>query len=765
MTRESQNRDLEALARMYGVQPSYRANDGATQAASPDALLAVLRALGAPIETLRDVPDAIRSRRLDRWRLVMEPVVVSWPGSTVAPPGPGVSALHLPWGSRLYEEGVDAPGAMDTRWLDPHQGGLPGVVVRLPRTETGGALRIVLRQESGEVRTWDGRLSDLAGRSDHDVEGLAMVAAWLPLPRNLPHGYHTLRLELAGEFHEALVIDAPARAYDPFAPVAPDVGAGSARGWGVFAPLYGLHGRKPGSGADAEATWYWRHGDLGHLGALAEWVGGLGGDIVGTLPLLAAFLDEPFDPSPYAPVSRLFWNELYIDLERVPGLEHCPAARSALASEEVRIALLAGAGSDQRHVDYRAAAMARRRVLEPLARDFFRNGGDGDDDFSAFVGERAHLDEYARFRALTEWHGGGWLDWPEPRPSWQPDGEAVRYHRYVQWLADRQLAVAAERADEAGAGYYMDLPLGVSPGGFDTWRWPELFAEGASGGAPPDAFFSRGQDWGFPPMHPARIREDRHTYTIDCYRHQMRHARALRIDHVMGLHRLYWVPHGGDARHGVYVRYPANELYAILCIESHRNRALIVGEDLGTVPDEVREAMGHHDIRRMYVAQFALTDDPEDPLGRPPPGSLAAVNTHDMPSFASFWTGGDVADRVDLGLLDHDQAASEREHRARLRRALVRTLELAGDDPDAGDPAPDLVLSALLERLAASGAGLVLATLEDLWLEPEPQNTPGTAHERPNWRRGLRYGLDEIIGNDAVERVLSRVDQARRGES
>ncbi len=515
----------------------------------------------------------------------------------------------------------------------------------------------------------------------------------LELPR-LPYGCHRLHLEARGRTQTVAVLQAPRRAH-----------AGPARSWGVFVPLYALPGP-------------FGPGDLTRLRELAEWTAGLGGDLVGSTPLNAAFLDEPFEPSPYVPVSRLHWNELYVDPAAAP--EWAASGRARELAAEVR-------PPEGRLIDYRAAMAAKRRVLEALLADLPESRVDA---FERHLRAHPDLADYAGFRARCERERAGWRDWRDPDAP--GDEAAARYHAYAQWLCEEQLA----RAGEGGAGPYLDMPLGVHPGGYDTWRFRELFAEGASVGAPPDDFFLGGQDWGLAPLHPGRLREDGHAYPIACARALCRHAAAARIDHVMGLHRTFWVPHGLPATEGVYVRYPFEELYAVLCIESHRGRTRVVGEDMGTVPGGVRRTMAAHGLLRTYAVQAELGHG-ADPFDRVPSAAMVGMNTHDMPTFAGFW--------------DEDDAAGRREA---LRSALRRRGHAAADGPAA--------LDACLVELAGSDARALLVGLEDMWWERERQNVPGTTTEHPNWRRLARYRADELDAVPDLAPRLRRIADARR---
>ncbi|HEX6986162.1 MAG TPA: 4-alpha-glucanotransferase, partial [Planctomycetaceae bacterium] len=526
------------------------------------------------------------------------------------------------------------------------------------RKAAGGA-ECVVRLEDGGERRWSFRLDDLPDDETAKVERVAYVRKRLVLPERVPHGYHRLTLELPTGRAETLLIAAPTRAFSPR-------GRGWERTWGVFLPLYSLRSERS-----------WGAGDFADFERLIDWTAGLGGGLVGTLPLLAAFLDEPYEISPYSPVSRLFWNEFYVSVDDVPEVSASPAARALRESGEVAAELDALRSASL--VDYRRLAALKRRVLEEAARAFFAGPSDRRADFERYVAQTPHLEDYAAFRAVGERLRTPWTEWPTPLRDGaigasDCDEEARRYHLYVQWLADGQLKAVSEKARAAGHGLYLDLPLGVDARGYDVWREREAFAVGVAGGAPPDPGFPKGQNWGFVPLHPEGVRDAGYRYVRAYLRHQLRHAGVLRIDHMPSFHRVYWIPPGADAAGGVYVRYPADELYAVFSLESHRHRTLLVGEDLGTVPPEVPRAMARHNFHRMYVVEYEAKPAPDVALPDPPAGSLACVNTHDMPPFASYVAGKDIGERVGLGLLEADAAAGEERSRREIRDALARFL-------------------------------------------------------------------------------------------
>jgi 4-alpha-glucanotransferase len=278
--------------------------------------------------------------------------------------------------------------------------------------------------------------------------------------------------------------------------------------------------------------------------------------------------------------------------------------------------------------------------------------------------------------------------------------------------------------------------LGLHRDSFDTWRYPHLFVSGMSGGAPPDPVFTTGQDWAFQPIHPERMRLDGYRYVIAYIRNHLRYAKLLRIDHVMGLHRLYWIPEGLKGDRGLYVRYPADEMYAILSLESHRAGAGIVGENLGVVPTEVNASMRRHNIRQLYVAQYeTAVSSGKSVLRNPPAGSVASLNTHDLFPFQGFLDEADIDQRLKLGFATRAEAEKERRYRRRVRRALEAAF---GKNTFAG----------CMRFLASSKASIVLYNLEDLWGETEPQNIPSTTREHANWRRRMRYSMERLRGID-----------------
>jgi 4-alpha-glucanotransferase len=417
------------------------------------------------------------------------------------------------------------------------------------------------------------------------------------------------------------------------------------------------------------------------------------------------------------------------------------------------------------YVDYRAWSREHWAMLEAASQSFFQRGGSTEPSYQEFMEGHPRVSDYARFRAVQERQRRGWVVWPEgPRDGLIApadfDSERQQYHVYVQWLLRQQLDRLAQRSRDVGAGLYLDFPLGVHPDSYDTWRERDSFANGIAVGAPPDVFFTGGQNWGFPPQNPNTIRENGYAYFREALQNHMKYAGAVRIDHVMGLMRLFWIPHGMGAQDGIYVRYAADELYAILSLESHRAGCLVVGEDLGTVPDSVREAMTRHDFLRMHVAQFEMSPDAQQAVAPAPAASMASVNTHDTVLYGGFWEGRDIEIMRLLELISDDEAGERRAERAQLNRSLSNFLERSVER--GGERSALSALRAMLQHLAAGPAQVLMVTLEDLWLEREPQNVPGTGDDWQNWRRVARFTFEEFSSNSDVLDALQTIHRARQ---
>jgi (1->4)-alpha-D-glucan 1-alpha-D-glucosylmutase len=532
----------------------------------------------------------------------------------------------------------------------------------------------------------------------------------------------------------------------------------------------------------------WGIGDFTDLAALCERSGASGAGVVGVSPLHALFPHNPAHASPYSPSSRLFVNALYLDVEAIEDFAECEAARELVGSPAfaARLAAL----REPSEVDYPGVAAAKREALELVYASFRTRHLQRDTAraraFDAYRRQRGEtLERHALHEALQEHcfahdrSAWGWPAWPERyrHPGAPAVAAFARSHRervgffaYLQWQAELQRATAARRARDGGLaiGLYADLAVSVDRGGAESWTWQGLYAA-ASVGAPPDAFNPEGQNWGLPPIVPSRLAATGFAPFIATLRANMRDAGALRIDHVMALMRLFWVPEGSTPAQGAYVRYPFDELLALLALESHRHRCLVIGEDLGTVPDEVREALAEHDVLSYRVLLFE-----RDAGGgfRPPDAyperALATASTHDLPTLAGWWEGRDIETRASLALIDAGerdrQHWSRGEDRARLLRALAANGSLpanASADPDAWPTMTAALAAAIQAYLAATPSALVIVQLEDVLLVREQANLPGTVDEHPNWRRKLPHAIDDALDGEAFRALAKRLRDAR----
>jgi 4-alpha-glucanotransferase len=542
----------------------------------------------------------------------------------------------------------------------------------------------------------DGRSMEIGGR----------------LPPDLPLGYHELHRS-DGEA-PTLVIVSPQRCHLPPVP----------RLWGWAVQLYA-----------ARSTESWGIGDLGDLRRLARWSSGLGAGVLIINPLHAMSPFSPQQASPYSPSSRRYLNPLYLRVEDVPG------------AREVRLDLepLARAGqalNQDRLIDRDAVYTLKMRALELLWARFT-----GDPTFDTYRDAHGRaLSEFATYSVLAEHNGCGWHAWPSEyrRPEsgavqrFAADRAArVRFHEWLQWLLDQQLTGATDQL-----AVMQDLAIGVHPDGADAWAWQDILADGVHVGAPPDPFNSLGQDWGLPPFIPHRLRAARYAPFIETIRAALRHGGGVRIDHVMGLFRLFWIPVGLGASQGAYVRYAADEMLAILALESHRAGAYVLGEDLGTVEAGVRDRLAEYCLFSYRVLWFE-----KNPPSAYPRQALAAVTNHDLPTIAGIWTEAEIRNQRRLGFTLNEP----------LLRAMREQLQALTALP--GDAPAEQVIEATYRRLAEAPSVFVTATLDDAFAVEERPNTPGTTTEWPNWSLALPAPLEVLETHPlaaSVAAVLNR---------
>ena len=679
--------DLWRLAAAYDVVPGYRGHDGQDHEASDETVVAVLGALGVDATSPERVALALAHVENTPWRRTLPPVVVVREGQGAQVP------VHVSHGDPVEV------------WLelDPEAG--------------GGRREVTQVDVVVEPRTVDGRI---VGR------------ATFQLPDDLPLGWHELHAEGPSAQAHSPVVVTPDRLELP-----EHLQDGAA--WGVMTQLYSVRSRAS-----------WGVGDLADLAELG-WLAGhrWGADFVLVNPLHAAEPVEPLTPSPYLPATRRFVNPLYVRVEDVRETAYLSAADRALVEWAAEPVL--GLATDTGPIDRDAAWAAKRAALEVVfaqPRSAARQA-----ELDAFVEEQGEgLREFALWCALVERYG--------PPATWSEDlqdplsdavaaaavelADRVAFHSWLQWVADEQLSTAHRAALDAGMrlGIMHDLAVGVHPEGADAWALRDVLATGASVGAPPDMYNQQGQDWSQPPWHPEALERAAYRPYRDMLRTVLRHAGAIRIDHVIGLFRLWWVPLGNSATDGAYVRYDHDALVGILALEAHRAGAVVIGEDLGTVEPWVRDYLSERGVLGTSVLWFEQDGDRPRAPEHYRRLVLATVTTHDLPPTAGYLAGEHVTLRDRLGLLSRPveevraEADAEREHAI----AALRERGLVGDDPSERE-----VVEALHRWVRMTPSVLLGVSLADMVGERRAQNQPGTDQEYPNWKVPLADGTGRLV--------------------
>ncbi len=643
--------------------------------------------------------------------------------------------------------------------------------VTLPiTTEAGrqGPLAWTFRNEDGAERTGRARLSDLDIAEQIDGHGRTMLRRVLPLPVQPPPGYHRCTLILDKAEHTETEI-----AVTPRHCFLPERLAGNGSLTGLTAPLYGLRSNRNAG-----------IGDFSDLADLAAAATPFGADFIGVNPTHALFPSQPHRISPYSPSSRLFSNVLLIALDEVPELQTSPAASAMLESTEARARFERLRASEL--VAYEEVAAAKLAVLEVFFRTFaaLPENSPRKAAFRAFSEAAGPpLRDHARFEALSEFFSTpdlaktDWRCWPvgfrtpdatDVQAFADAHADRVAFYTYLQWLAATQLEQAQKRATAAGGlGLYLDLAVGVAPDGAEAWAGQDVLVEGAHIGAPPDDFNPGGQNWGLLPFSPAALQARNYRPFIDLIRHNMRSAGALRIDHIIGLARSFWRPADRDGP-GAYVSFPLEDLLGLVALESVRNRCLVVGEDLGTVPEALRKTLDERGLLGCRLLYFERDqNDACRPAEAYPQNCIASIGTHDLPTLAGFWEGRDIAWRKRLGLYpDQARHLADRDEREDLKIKLLKLLlaeELLPEDIDPDRPPGSLTedLSLAFHRfLGMTPARLKAVQLEDVVGTREQANLPGTIDDYPNWRRKIGVPIEDLVADGRLSLLLNAASAA-----
>jgi glycogen operon protein len=710
--RDADQTALNRLADAAGIAADWWDVSGNHHAASPDTQRALLASMGLPAQTRGDIRESLERVSVDTHRRLLPMTRVLRIGDTAS--------------LRVAVSAAQSP----------------------PR----GAASV--RDESGQVVAQIVN-PEFATQLTRDPLGLRLRVSELRLPP-LDAGRYQVSFDAAPEMVCRLTI-APRRCYRP-APL--DIG-GTARSFGVSVQAYSLR-RDEDFGI----------GDFTAIGDFAVQAAGVGAATLGINPLHMLFAQDRERASPYHPSDRRFLDPIYLDLDALIDLPDFAAISSQWQHDTIRASL-----TQRATIDYPIVWMLKSAALEKLfvaTQQFVRRQPESAlaVEFANFVSAGGEsLQRFATFQVIAEAHAQEpWWSWPEPlRDAASPQiaafaraiehSERVRYHEFLQWLCERQLASAAQRAREAGLalGLYRDLAVGAAPDGCEAWANAHLLARGVSIGAPPDPLAPDGQVWNLPPPNPLAARAQDFISFREAVSANMRHAGILRIDHVLGLARLFWVPHGGKPADGAYVAYPLDDLMGHLALESHRQQCAVIGEDLGTVPDGLRETLSANGMLRYQV----LLLEREGATFRPTRGysqnAVACACTHDLPPLAGWWEGTDIRERAGLGLIGPAESSQQLAARSEEKQLLLQAINASGIplacDLDA--PLDANAMTALHAWLAQAPSSLLFAQAEDLAFETIGQNQPGTDRERPNWRRRLQVRIPELFALPAARSILA----------
>jgi 4-alpha-glucanotransferase len=737
---------LSALAERVGIAAEYYDISGVRHVTADHTKRDILRAMGFQVDSIAALALAIREWDEAPWRRACDPVRI------------------------VHEEEVGAPVAC---CFALENGKERSVVVKWQLNDDAGNLL-----QEGQAGP------GLVASEVKFIDGGRRVRVELPAPKGLPLGYYDFIVRadgLVGGLTGSLrLIVAPRQCY---VPTSLEVGQ---RYWGLALQLYSLS-----SGRN------WGCGDFTDLNQVIEWAGKrLGAALVGLNPLHAIRNTAPHHTSPYTPYNRLALNELYIDLERLPEFFASEEAQKQYRSPDFQAKLQAL--RESRRVDYDAIASAKRTMLDLSYRQFLQEAYSGVEPnlepktaraklLERFIqSEGEPLELYATFQTLEEERRliqsktVIWQEWPKQflspgsaaREYGKRHRKRIRFFQYIQWIASEQLSEVLHTAEAAGMpiGIYNDLALGAERTGAEAWMYQSVLALDADCGAPPDDFAPEGQNWGLPPINPVALRPSRYELLIQLLRRNMRFGGAIRLDHVMALSRLFWIPKGKSATEGTYVHYPFEELLSIIALESVRSKTLVIGEDLGTVTDLVREQLAKARVLSYRVFYFERRGDGtwKSP-GEYPQQALAVAGTHDLPTLTGFWSGEDIQVRAGLGAFKDEtarrQAWEERQRDKGRMLAALKQEELLpigmSDDPAAVPAMTPALCQAIHSYLARTPAWLVLANVEDGLEEISQTNLPGTVENHPNWRRKYASRVDTLIDDERLRELGSTLRSIR----
>jgi 4-alpha-glucanotransferase len=727
---------LNELSELCGIVPEYCDIFGNRHAAPPETKTAILKAMGINTETAGSLYSEIRKKRLRQWNRIIDPTMVF-----LVTEQPLDILVHVP-----VKEG----------------------------DEQNIQVKFALIDENSRSELFSFGFDNIEIIERRTIDEIPHLKISAQIRAEKEIGYYDLdMLYTSSNFgltaHSRLIIT-PDACYIPDRMAAMQIDESGrphllekSKTWGLCINLYSLTSGKS-----------WGIGDFGDLHELGEWLASLGAGFIGINPLHSLPNKPPFGISPYSPLSRLYKNPVYLEMETIPEVIISNEAQAIINWAGFQKVLKDLRASPA--IDYEKVASLKDQVLSrafeyfydnhylketPRAADFRRYAaaeGDLLEDFSLFSALQHHME--------TEGNSIAWRDWPleyRNRDSAlaqqfkKSNIKNLLFYKYVQWLIDRQHGEIFERLMQLGMpiGLYHDLAVGSSANGFDAWAARAIMAEGIDVGAPPDDFNPTGQNWGFPPVAPEKMRNSGYEFLIQTIRKNMRHAGALRIDHALGMFRLFWIPAGMKPEHGAYVKYPSEEILRIIALESERSRAIVIAEDLGTVGEDVRETLFR--FRMLSYKLLYFEKNYPDPSFKIPARysdlALCAVTTHDLPTLYGYWEGQDIEAKTWLGLYPGDEFRQRQiNDRQRDKILLLRALKSEGllpetfpDDPAENKEMISTLCLTIYEFLSRTPSRLLAVYLDDIIGTKDQQNMPGTIDAYPNWVQKTPVPLEKIM--------------------
>lgn len=722
---------VHELAEICGILPEYWDIFGKKHITSVDTKKSVLRAMKISIDSSEDLISEIHRRKWSLWTGFVAPVhVLSEKAAPLSVP------VYIP-----VREGQ----------------------------ESGLSIVWSLEDETGRTAQYTIDGAEINVSQQQWIDGIRYIRTNLAIEHN-GIGYYTLHVECRhpekGFFgtpgrlqKHSKVIITPDACYIP-----PELEKG--RAWGLSVNLYAVRSERN-----------WGIGDFSDLKKITEWIGGLQGTLVGINPLHALQNTEPHGISPYSPLSRLYKNFIYLDVEKIPEVKELSDEQKIPISERFREELDIMRRQDIVH--YEKVAALKEKILRDAFGIFYAKYFSGDtgrgNEFRKFVREEGDaLESFALFMTLWEQmkkteKAYSWQEWPERYCALSASEAAalkmekkkeILFFKYVQWLIDCQLREIAEDAafPGTGAGLYYDLAIGAVGGGSDAWCYQDVIATGADVGAPPDDFSPDGQKWGFPPLIPDKIKDTGYELFIRTMQKNMKYGRAIRIDHALGMFRLFWIPEGVFPKHGAYVTYPHEDLLRIIALESVRNRTMVIAEDLGTVGANVREVLKRFRMLsyRLFYFERKYPDPEFLPPGKYPEMALCAVTTHDLPTIYGYWKGRDIEVRKALEKYPNEatwrkQVRDRERDKGLILKALKSQSLLPEGIPEDPEMVPEMtpeLCLAIYRFLALAPCKFLLVSLDDIIGTLNQQNMPGTVDTHPNWIQKTPSTLEEIMQDE-----------------